>query len=211
MEKRNINTRADMEWEFIRRCRMKVIKATRGRENGRIIVNLRFKTRDQLLDPDDPCPLRKRELTQEAEDAILNNVFADTLKTPVTLELQVPPDSGPATEISDAIRHHFRFVLTEHQRDTAIFIRERRTALAFTAFNILVALLYAAYAYQHENWMTSVTGTLIGAVVIIMNWATIWDTYEFFIFDSREKNQRKKLLNKIIHAEIRIAPFAHDT
>src|SRR5512136_1632440 len=111
---------------------MKIIKATHRKENDRTIVNLRFKTRDQLLDPDDPCPLQKKALTQEAEDAILNNVFAYKLKMLVTLELQVPPGSGPAREISDAIRHHFRFVLTEHQRDTVIFIRERRTALALT-------------------------------------------------------------------------------
>jgi hypothetical protein len=190
---------------------MKVIKATNRKENGRTIVNLRFKTKDQLLDPDDPCPLRKKELTQEAEDAILNNVFADKLKTPVTLELEVPPDSGPATELSEAIRHHFRFVLTEHQRDTAIFIRERRTALALTAFNILLALLYLMYSYTHEDWVTTITAEFIGGIIIIMNWATIWDTYEFFIFDGREKNQRKKLLNKIINAEIKVVPFAQDT
>jgi len=191
---------------------MKVIKATRRHENGRTIVNLRFKTRDQLLDPDDPCPLTTKELTQEAEDAILNNVFADALKKPLTLVLEVPgvPDSGPATAIIDAIRHHFRFLLTEHQRDTAIFLRERRMALAFTAFNILLILLYLGYSYQHEEWMTTLTGQAIGGIIIIMNWATIWDTYEFFIFDGREKRQRKKLLNKIIHAEINVVPCAGD-
>ena len=74
-----------------------------------------------------------------------------------------------------------------HKRDTAIFIRERRTALAFTGLNILIALLYIGYAYLNENWMSTIAGTLIGGLVIIINWATIWDTYEFFIFDAREK------------------------
>lgn len=191
---------------------MKVIKATRRQENGRTIVILRFKTMDQLLDPDDPCPPRKKELTQDAEDAILTNVFADKLKKPLTLEIQVPcaPDGGQAAEIPDAIRHHFRFVLSEHERDTAIFIRERRTALAFTAFNILIALLYAGYSYQHEDWMTSITGQFMGGIIVIMNWATIWDTYEYFIFDGREKSQRKKLLNKILDSEIRMVSLAQD-
>ncbi len=188
---------------------MKIIKATRRTENGRTIVNLRFKSRDQLLDPDDPCPLQKKELTQEAEDAILNNVFAERLKKPVSLEIQVPdvPDSGLTPEIVEAIRHHFRSILTEHQRDTAIFIRERRTALALTAFNIMLLLVYLGYATLHEGWMSTITGQLIGGVIIIMNWATVWDTYEFFIFDTREKNHRKKLLNKIINADIRIIPL----
>jgi hypothetical protein len=188
---------------------MKVINATRRKENGRTIVNLRFKTKDQLLDPDDPSLLQQKELTQDAEDSIISNVFSGSLKKPLTLELEIPstPDPGPVNEISEAIRHHFRFVLSEHKKETAIFIRERRTALAFTVLNILIALLYVGYSYLNEEWMTSVAGTAIGGIIIILNWATIWDTYEFFIFDSRERLQRKKLLNKIINAEIRVIPL----
>jgi hypothetical protein len=188
---------------------MKVITATRKKEDGRTIVNLKFKTRDQLLDPDDVLPLSGRELTQEAEDSIINNVFAGRLTKPVTLEIQVPGEMDPGSqkEISDAVRHHFRFVLSEHERDTAIFIRERRMALAFTGLNILIAGFYGLYAYLHEGWIDTIGGILLGALVVIMNWATIWDTYEFFIFDGREKSQRKKLLNKIINGEIRVVPY----
>jgi len=191
---------------------MKVIDAKHSEENGRAIVSLIFKTKDQLLDPEDPSPLPKKELTQDAEDAILNNVFAYWLKKPVNLEILIPmvPDPGSVKEISDAIRNHFRFVLTEHKRDTAIFIRERRTALVLTGINILIALLYIGYAYMHEDWMATIAGTLIGGFVIIINWATIWDTYEFFIFDGREKSQRKKLLTKIIEGEIQVIPLTQD-
>jgi hypothetical protein len=191
---------------------MKVIEATYRKENGRTRVNLKFKTMDQLLDPDDPSPLPLKELTQEAEDAILSNAFAGKLKMPITLDIQVPnvPEVGSAADITQAIRHHFRYILTEHKRDTAIFIRERRTALAFTVFNILIALLYVGYAYQNEEWMSSNAGMLVGGIIVIMNWATIWDTYEYFIFDGREKSQRKKLLNKIINSEINVIPNHKD-
>jgi hypothetical protein len=191
---------------------MKVIEATYRKENGRNRVNLRFKSIDQLLDPDDPSPLSQKELTQEAEDAILSNAFAGKLKTPITLEIQIPdvPDPGSVADITEAIRHHFRFILTEHKRDTAIFIRERRIALAFTIFNLIIGLLYIGYAYQHEEWMTTNIGIVVGGIVVIMNWATIWDTYEFFIFDGREKSQRKKLLKKIIDAEINVIPYYKD-
>jgi hypothetical protein len=194
---------------IIRRDKMKVIEALHREENGRPVVSLRFKTKDQLLDPDDPSSLPQKELTQEAEDAILNNVFYYNLRKPVTLEIQVPDisDQEGIKGISDAIRHHFRYLLTEHKRDTAIFVRERRTALAFTALNILIAFVFLGYGYLHENWETSLAGMFIGGLVIIINWATIWDTYEFFIFDSREKSQRKKLISKIINGEIRIIPL----
>ena len=191
---------------------MKVIDATYREENGRTKVHLRFKTKAQLFDPDDPSPLPKKELTQDAEDAILCNAFAGKFKTPFTLEVEIPdiPDPGPEKEISEAIRNHFRYILSGHIRDTAIFIRERRTALAFTVFNLVIGVLYIGYAYQHEEWMTTNAGIVIGGIVVIMNWATIWDTYEFFIFDGREKSQRKKLLNKIINAEINVITYHKD-
>jgi hypothetical protein len=191
---------------------MKVIEATYRKENGRTRVNLKFKTMDQLLDPDDPSPLPQKELTPEAEDAILSNAFAGKLKMPLTLDIQIPeiPEGGSAADITQAIRHHFRYVLTGHVRDTAIFIRERRTALALTGFNLLLALIYVGYTYQHPDWQTTIAGIFIGGLVIIMNWATVWDTYEFFIFDGREKSQRKKLLNKIIDAEINVILYPKD-
>jgi hypothetical protein len=212
-ETRNICTDADNRTGYFEDMQMKVVKATHREENDSTMVILRFKTRDQLLDPEDPSPLPHKELTQEAEDSIISNVFAFRLNKPITLEIQIPgePDPGPAAEIIEAIRHHFRFVLAGHKRETGIFIRERRIALAFTLLNILIALLYAGYAFQHEGWMNSIAGTMIGAVVVIMNWATIWDTYEFFIFDGRQQMQRKKLLNKIIDSEIRVVPFRQDS
>ncbi len=139
-------------------------------------------------------------------------MFAYWWKKPVNLEIQIPMvrDLGSAKEISDAIRNHFRYVLIGHTRDTAIFIRERRTVLAFTVLNILIALLYVGYVYQHAEWMSTIAGTLIGGLIIIINWATIWDTYEFFIFDGREKSQRRKLLTKITDGEIQVIPLVQD-
>jgi hypothetical protein len=54
--------------------------------------------------------------------------------------------------------------------------------------------------------MSSIAGIFLTAIIVIMNWATIWDTYEFFIFDGREKKNREKLLEKVIHGEIRVIP-----
>ncbi len=77
--------------------------------------------------------------------------------------------------------------------------------------NILIAGIYGLYAYLHTGWIDTIGGILLGALVVIINWATIWDTYEFFIFDGREKSQRKKLLNKIIDGEIRVVSLPQDS
>ncbi len=54
--------------------------------------------------------------------------------------------------------------------------------------------------------MTTLPGLVIGAIIVIMNWATIWGTYEFFIYDGLQRRHRQKLLEKIIGAEIRVIP-----
>ena len=188
---------------------MKIIKSSRRKENGCTIVNLKFKTKDQLLDPDDPSPLQQKELTQDAEESIISNVFLGSLKKPLTLEIEVPGFQNPesATEISQAIRNHFRFVLSEQIKETAIFIRERRITLGFAVINIVILGIYALYAGMNEHWMNTPVGIALGGIIIIMNWATIWDSYEFFIFDSRERRHRKKLLTAIVDAEIKVIPL----
>ncbi len=191
---------------------MKVIEATTYKEEDHSVVSLRFKSIDQLLDPDDPTPLPKKELTQDAEDSILDNLFAFGWKKPAVLEVQLPgsDDPGQAAEIAEAIRHHFRFVLTEHARDTGIFIRERRAALTLTVINLVIGALFVVFLYENESWMNSLAGIVIGLIIIIMNWATIWDTYEFFIFDGRQRMHRRKLLQKLIREEIRVVPVAKE-
>ena len=185
---------------------MKVIAAKYYDENGRRVVDLKFKSIDQLLDPSDHSPLERKELTDEAEEAVINNAFAGGLNKRLTINLELPEVQTleSSLRICSAVRNHFRYTLSEHERDTAIFIRERRISFFFTILNILIALVYVEYASLHEDWMYSKLGIIIGTVIIIINWATIWDTYEFFIYDSRQRHQKKKLLTRIIDADITI-------
>jgi len=187
---------------------MRVIQATTREEDGRITLSLLFKAMEQLLDPDDPSPPARQELTGEAEESIISNFDAVALKKPVTLEIQLPDEEGPGSmdEIPEAIRYHFRFVLSLHEQEMGIFFRERRISLGFAVMNGLIAILYIILLYENEAWMASLLGVVTGGIIVILNWATIWDTYEFFIFDGRQRQHRKRLLKKIIDAEIRVIP-----
>jgi len=148
---------------------MKIIKATHRTENEQTIVNLRFKTRDQLLDPDDPCPLQEKELTQEAEDAIVNNVFAERLKKPVTLEIQVPgvPDSGSATE--NLRCNSSSFQVSTHRSSTRYsnFYQGTKNSpcpdcIQYHAWSVL-----SGYASIYEDWITTIPGQFIGESLLL--------------------------------------------
>jgi hypothetical protein len=189
---------------------MRVIMSEQREEDGIVTVRLHFKAREQLLDPGDPSPAARQELSQEAETAIITGFDAVRLKQPAALEILLPsaPDPGDSAAIPEAIRHHLRHVLGEHEREWGIFVRERRASLAFAVFNVLIAIVYSLILSRNEDLMTTVPGILIGAVIVILNWATIWDTYEFFIFGTRERWHRRKLLRKIMGSEIRVIPVS---
>jgi hypothetical protein len=187
---------------------MRVIQATTREEDGCMTVRLLFKTKEQLLDPEDPSPPPQQEITEEAETAIITSFDAIPLKTPAALEMRLPdsPDPGITGAIPDAIRHHFRYLLAEHEKEWKIFLRGRRVSLAFAVFNIFLAFIYVVTLYENEAWITTFAGIVTGGVIVILNWATIWDTYEFFVYDGLERKHRKKLLQKIIGADIRVSP-----
>ena len=190
---------------------MRVIRSEHRKAEGGITVSLLFKTREQLLDPDDPSAPPQQELTEEAEAAIITSFDTIPLKKPVALEIRIPdsPDSGFPAAIPDAIRHHFWYLLEEHEKEWKIFLRGRRASLAFAVFNIFLAFFYVVTLYENEAWITTFAGIVTGGIIVILNWATIWDTYEFFVYDGLERKHRKKLLQKIIGSDIRVSPASY--
>jgi hypothetical protein len=185
---------------------MRVIPSVHREDEGKEIIALRFKALEQFFDQSDPSGPATKELTPEAEESIISNADVVHLKKPVRLDLLFPPSSGmpSSTEIVAAVRHHFSYLLDEHKRETRIFIRHRRTSVFFTVFNALLAVIFLLIYAQHPDLTSTILGVLLGGLIIILNWTTVWDTYEFFIYDGRFNYRRRKLLRKIIASEIRV-------
>ena len=186
---------------------MRVIPSVHREEEGTEIIALHFKALEQFFDQSDPSGPATRELTPEAEESIISNVDVVHLRKPVQLDLLFPPSAGmpSSMEIVAAVRHHFSYLLDEHKRETRIFIRHRRTSVFFTVFNALLAVIFLMIYAQHPDLTSTILGLLIGGLIIILNWTTVWDTYEFFIYDGRFNYRRRKLLRKIIASEIRVS------
>jgi hypothetical protein len=187
---------------------MRVIRSEHREADGTVTVSLLFKAREQLLDPDDPSSPPEQELTDDAEAAIITSFDTVPMKKPVALEIRIPdsPDFSFSAAIPDAIRHHFRYLLAEHEKEWKIFLRGRRASLAFAVFNIFLAFIYIVTLYENEAWISTFAGIVTGGIIVILNWATIWDTYEFFVYDGLERRHREKLLLKIIGSDIRVSP-----
>jgi len=187
---------------------MRVIQATRQEEVGCTKVTLLFKGKEQLLDPGDPSPAERKELTEEAESSIISNFDVVPLRKPVALEIRLSgsPDPASLAPLPGVIHHHFAYVLSEHEREVQIFLRARRWSVAYTVINFMIAIVFGGLLLVEESRATSPVWLLVGFVIIVLTWVTVWDTYEFFIYDGLQKRHRLKLLKKIIGAEIRVIP-----
>lgn len=185
---------------------MRVIPSVHREEEEKETIALRFKALEQFFDQSDPSDPSIRELTPEAEECIISNVDVVHLKKPVRLDLLFPPSAGmpSSSEIVAAVRHHFAYLLDEHKRETRIFVRHRRASVFFTVFNVFLAVIFLLIYSQHPDLTSTILGVLAGGLIIILNWTTVWDTYEFFIYDGRFNYRRRKLLRKIIASEIRV-------
>jgi len=54
---------------------MRELEVTETKENGKFNLKLGFKSVDQLLDESDPYPLPRKELTEFAEESIVENLY----------------------------------------------------------------------------------------------------------------------------------------
>jgi hypothetical protein len=191
---------------------MRVIPSIRREEEGKEVIELRFKAPEQFFDAADPSVPSRRELTEEAEESIIGNMDVFPMDKPVRLELFFPVGTelpSPA-EIAEAVRHHFSYLLDEHKREAIIFIRHRRVSVIFATVNVIIAMVYTTILYWHPELSVNLSWLFLGALIAILNWTTVWDTYEFFVYDGRLMHRRKNILQKIIHSDIRVS-YEKDT
>jgi len=176
---------------------MRVIRSTTKEIEGISHLELWFKTLDQLVDPDDPGAASEKELTAEAEDRLYTLVDEIGYKKPVDLTIHLPKSDespGIAIDLPRAIRSHFAFRLTELEGEKKASLHEGKMSFFIAIFNACIMISVAWFYYDLS---TSFLYILLTGLVVILNWVTIWDTYEYFVYDWRHLWRKRKIYEKI--------------
>ena len=63
--------------------------------------------------------------------------------------------------------------------------------------NVTVLLLFVYYATKNELPLDAVSATLILGFITIMNWVTVWHTYEHFMYDYRNLARKRWIFEKL--------------
>lgn len=189
---------------------MKEIIVRKEEQAGTVFFTFRFKALEQLLDEGDPTPLPGKELTEEAEDAITGHLDEYRVNKSASLFIELPEKDladVSSSLITETVRHHFGFRQDDLTHDLKIARREGTYSLILMLGNIAFLLLFVFYVTKNEIPLESVKVVIILGFLTIMNWATIWDTYEHFVYDYRNLARKRKIFRKITKIPINIRGY----
>jgi hypothetical protein len=189
---------------------MKEIVVRKEEQDGTVHFTFRFKALGQLLDEGDPTPLPGQELTEEAEDALAGHTDEYRVSKPASMILELPETdlAGVSSAlITGAVRHHFGFRQDDITHDMKISRREGHYSLILMLLNIFFFLLFMGYTTVNTIPIETPGYILILAFLTILNWATIWDTYEHYVYDYRNLARKRRLYRKITKIPVTIRGY----
>jgi len=188
---------------------MQEIKVKRTKRDGEVGIAIRFKSLSQLLDEDDPAPLPDRELSEFAEETIAGYLDEYRFKKPVKLEIRIPKKdlSEESALLPQAVKNHFSFRVPDLEHELILSRREGLYSLIIAIFNAALAVIILSVYYE-EYIAGNLPFLLIGGLITILNWVTIWDTYEYFMYDYRNLWRKRRIYEKITRIPITVSGYA---
>jgi len=189
---------------------MQKITITRTVHEKEVTIDIRFKALSQLLDADDPTPLPDQELTGFAEENIAGYLDEYRPKHPVNLTIEVPDKglpNGAGGAIAKAVKNHFSFRLPDLDHQLILSRREGIYSFFIASFNAIIAVIFFTVYYEEYVGGNLIFVLLLG-LITILNWVTIWDTYEYFMYDYRNLVRKRKIYEKITRIPITIAGYS---
>jgi hypothetical protein len=182
---------------------MKEIIITSTWSAEKVAVDMRFKVLDQLFDASDPFPFPEKELTDMAEDAIFDQVVDLNLRKDVELILHIPKGSVPPEsedQVANAVRRHFSFRLDDLAREKKSSWREGRVSVQ----NVIVTLAISIFVF-YLYYLTPEPGfgfQIMVGIFVIINWVTVWHTYEYFVYDYRKLWRKYRVYDMLTRVNV---------
>ena len=202
----NKNWQAD----FLKEWTMRKIVVKKEEQGGTVLFTFRFKALGQLFDEGDPTPLPEKELTEEAEDAIAGHLDEYRVSRPANLVIELPEkdinDVSPSL-ITDGVHNHFRFRYDDVTHDMKIHMREGIYSIILLLVNVGILLLFAYYAAKNEIPVDVMSVAIIIGFITIMNWVTVWHTYEHFMYDYRNLARKRWIFEKLTKIPVTIRGY----
>jgi membrane-bound metal-dependent hydrolase YbcI (DUF457 family) len=123
----------------------------------------------------------------------------------VTLAIGIPKKdlSEETSRIPEAVKNHFSFRVPDLEHELILSRREGMYSFVIAVFNAILAIIFFTFYYE-EVVAETLPFLLALALITILNWVTIWDTYEYFMYDYRNLWRKKRIYQKITRIPITV-------
>ena len=179
---------------------MQIINVKELKSGKQNTLAFRFKSINQLFDESDNRLLPYREVSELAEETIFSYVDLYPVRAHLDLVIELPQEKNRDSEIKlidEAIHNHFKERIPDIIHYLKLTNREGMYSSIITLVNAIFGLTFLYFMNTGDLSATSIPVEIIGFLLVIANWASMWNTYEFYFYDYRTLYRKKRLYNKI--------------
>ncbi|MGB7992898.1 hypothetical protein [Methanoregula sp.] len=183
------------------------IESMYRRKDGRVLIEIKLTSVNQLFNSFDPAPFYEKELDDDAEDYIVDTVQDFPTKTKFMIHLYLPPPlvaSDEAKKIIPAIHNHFRYRMLVTERKYRLKVR-------FGRFSLLVGLSFLAIALIASQLVAAmnmyIIAQLLSYSLLIIGWVAMWQPITVFLYELWPIIRLKRIYEKISTIEIEVLPL----
>jgi hypothetical protein len=182
---------------------------SRYRTHGEaVLIEMKLSTAMQLFNSLDPSPFHEKDLDDDAAEYIVSTARDLPAKTPLRLEIYLPPEQirkDTEESVTRAIHNFFDYKTEVADRDLRTTLREGRTSLLIG----LVFLSVCLFARELVGRLPS--GTLqeiLKEGLLISGWVAMWRPIQIFLYAWWPIRNLRSLYFRLSHLKIDVRPHA---
>jgi hypothetical protein len=174
--------------------------------DDQLVVELSFKRVDQFFDPEDPSPVKNRDLTDDALFAMITAIIDREPKKPVQYVIRFPASQVTEeieSDLPEAVRTYFSYRCEGARRKLRVLMKKMKYGLLYGLSISAVLIIILVYLYSQITDQV-LADIVIGAIVIFC-WVALWDPIDIFLHQYLFQKKTIAISTKrIIKSSIRV-------
>ena len=186
------------------------IESMYRKEDGKVLIEIKLSSVQQLFNSFDPAPFHEKELDTAAEHYIVETVKDFPAKTEFKIVIYLP-DCRTCTEqaekIPKAIQNHFEYKTRVQDRKFRAHFRHGRWTLLIGLTFLAIALVarQMVSAYLADNHLLA---QIFADALLIIGWAAMWEPVTILLYELWPIIRMKKTYERISRMEIAMLPLS---
>lgn len=171
---------------------------------GKLWIEARVKSPQQLFDARDPAPFRERDLDDDFVEYVVASARESSISHPLKIVIYIEETESKhlsRDSIKQAIHEYFRYQIDIQRIELRNFLRRAQIFLAI-GFTILVTCL--SLAQRIEVPLLPGFFGIAREGIVIFGWVSIWKPIELILFDWYPLYEKLRFYKKLATTEIDI-------